>query len=514
VNNLEIEFKNPITDERLISPAMLNLPTDAYERGCVKEGIVTAVDYAANTISVLIDSTTYFDVPFLYHTDVDYGSYVKAMRDLSPEDWPAFPNDALQVFANSTRCFVIPEDGSYYINSGTGFQHVTSSAPTKVLVFSYPEIPFDPENPTEEIVLNKHIAFNIISDFDSSKLDGGLVNAINRPTYWPLLYITRMIDSVTKLFVYDFHAEGVKRILNEDGDTWIDISDVDVSSVDYWYNTCIILDSTDELIELDEEGHRYIYSLYASVVNGNNQGGLCIDESNAWEHDSTNEYGAPITAHTLCVDCSTGYYDNTTGYVDEVVLDCFAANGDLDDLLFNVMGRSVLNVINDPSVYIASTSDGHTYRTDSGNLYVTVSFGIDAIQYEFTASTGRTDWDDDTSWWRTVCTIEGTVFLELDTETSGFEIFRICGIGAGWTEEYTSGTEEDETTYHLKYNCCVDRPATQSYANTFTTDAELTNFINDVVLSDEAVADESLTSITLNISLIYAPYDLRERAVI
>jgi hypothetical protein len=505
LNELDIEFKKTLSATNPLSPAVFNLPIDAYERGCVREGKVTAVNYTENTISVLIDGITYPDVPFLYHTDADYGSYAKAKRELPTEDWPVFPTDASELFANSTRCFVIPEDGSYYINTGSGFVFTEISEPTMVLVFSYPEIPFDPDNPTAEVVLNKHIAFNIISDFDTSKS-----NAINRPTYWPLLYITRVVNSVAKLFVYDFNTCGVKRILNEAGDAWVDISGVDAASVSYWYNTCVILASTDALTESDVANHRAIGSLYGAVINGNKVGDTCVDGVTlAWEHDTTNDNGWPLTAHTVCVDCGTGHY--VVNPLDETVWDCYSASGETYGLVTNVVGRNVLSIINDPAVQISKKIHGHTYKDIDLNLFIEVTFEDDIQTYSFTASQGRTDWADFMTYWTTAYTITGSVLMELDTEDSAFEVFRVCAIGTAFTEHYTTAYIETYTN-HANCNCFVDRPTTQSYANTFTPDADLTDFINNVVLADEALVDNALTSLTT--SLIYAPYDIRERTVI
>jgi hypothetical protein len=541
LNELNVEFKRPLSATNPLSPAMFNLPIDAYERGCVREGKVTAVDHTANTISVLIDGIVYPGVPFLYHTDVDYASYVKAKEELPEEDWPVFPDTPEKLFQNSTRCFVTPETGEVYIHNGTSFVLVTG-IPTEVLVFSYPEIPFAPENPDAEVVLNKHIAFNIISDFDASKLDGGTVNGINRPTYWPLLWIYRVVklpDTSTeaRLFVYDFNTGGVKQILNEAGDTWINISGVNAASVTYWYNTCILLLSTSLIDPYESESFGI-----GSVVRVNSNIVTECWEVTSTEWDETAEEYWPNAAITNCPECATGSWSRTWSYPPntfqatevEIIPECYSSNLDSSDgdLFSNIGGKHTFFTYS-RTASITLTHDSYYEKFGQSSSSIANIEGLTNIIHNITRAAGglttvlngfsnytyHPETDTSAPWSELESQTydnQSSITVDLDTATRGFEVFRLSIIGSIFLGTYTVGNSVDgyNSTYTSApaVSCFVDRPTTQSYANTFTPDTDLTDFINNVVLADESLGDNALASLTTRI--IYAPYDIRERSVI
>lgn len=528
MSGLIVEFKNEITEEVPLSPAVFKLPNSAYREGCVKEGKVVAVNHVANTLTVDVGGYIHEDVPFLFHTDIGYGSYVKAKAALEEENWPTFPTAPTTLYDSSTRCFVVPE-GKEIKKWDSGAEDYTiplSGTPTVlVLLYQYAE---NPEDSPETVV----IAFDIVSDFNASRIDSTTkVDDKNRPTYWPHLFFKQVRtladdSTVTRYFVYSLEDGADPSVVNEAGDARVSLYNLSIEDIGYWLDKTMAV-PYEALIERDPTSLGRIFQPFAGRNLPPGVGGDCLDQDPGvlmWYVDEGGRWVFPWVLHTQCdIDAPTatasviGYpyrhappFDVNDGWrvevdIPEAFWDPIADLGG-STYFMGSPGKHSVNVILDPSV----------------TKHVTCSFVHvydDMPDHEFEMYQTLTLNDSDGGIYLDSRDMPGVSYCEFigypgwglggvgqDTGTNAFEIFRVYD--ARWIIERHYDFETYDVT--SKGTVYFDTPDTQSYENTFTVDESLTAFIND--FEDLAVEEGSVNSV-LTTEIIYSPYDIRERTV-
>jgi hypothetical protein len=514
LNEITVKFKKLLSADNPFSPAVITLPLDAYERGCVSEGIVVAVDHALNTISVNVNGIVHANIPMYYHTDIGYASYVKAIKALPEGSESVFPSVALSLFANASRCFIAPSEGivKRWSPSNETWIEPLSGTP-KVLVFSYPS--------TDESEINTHVAFNIVSDWDESRISSSTkVNEFNRPTYWPHIVVKRtttLADSSieTTFSSYDIETGSFSSAINVAGDARVSVNNLSPAEIDHWLATSLEIPSVPfpgPVVQCTVAEPRFVFTY--GVEN------ICRDGSVMWietEVSNTQEYREYQYLSGCCSGASafekrTGVFqDDYWHYTWSSAFEATSGylSGGADERSF-IQGYGSVTTPAKASIELGPGSNNFIYLDSS---YSESGGGTTATGQEFNYSltiklgtqskiiSGTAGWDGASNKYGEYILLTNIVSLSAYTDVANvFESLAAMTYGYYFSR--------------MAYPSTVISKDFLTYSNLDTSTPGTPNGSFDTFMDAVLTGDETAIAIDFSMHIIYAPYDIRERTVI